>query len=324
MQDRPLLHLLVPHGWRRHLPDVRPPLPADVAARAGGPRPPGRVGRRGHRPQLRAVARRQRPTGGRGPHHGWATAAGRQARPGRLTVWTPNSPNAYRPADAYRAKGVPVVLGGVHASLLPGEALRHADAVVSGEADPIFGTVLADAAAGRLQPPLQGLASRAWTNVPMNHEWVDLVQDVAPHPVRPPEHAADHPRLPVQLRLLLGHPHQRPGLPPQPGRPGDRGGQGPQDGTASTWATSPTSSSSTTTWPPTSTTCGELSRGHPPLGRQVHVGLPGLDRPGPRPRAARPGRPGRACGPCSPASRACPATPSSSATRRTGPASTAS
>ncbi len=90
-----------------------------------------------------------------------------------FTVWTPNSPNAYRAADHYRAMGVPVVLGGVHASLLPGEAGRHADAVVCGEADQIFRTVLDDALAGQLQPLYQG-AFQGMENVPMNHEWADL------------------------------------------------------------------------------------------------------------------------------------------------------
>jgi radical SAM superfamily enzyme YgiQ (UPF0313 family) len=90
-----------------------------------------------------------------------------------LTVWTPNSTNAYRTADAYRRRGVPVVLGGVHPSLLPGEALRHADAVVCGEADQIFATVLADAAAGGLQPLYQG-SFQSMENVPMNEEWADL------------------------------------------------------------------------------------------------------------------------------------------------------
>ncbi|MDQ2825511.1 MAG: B12-binding domain-containing radical SAM protein [Actinomycetota bacterium] len=92
-----------------------------------------------------------------------------------LTVWTSLAPQAYRMADAYRARGVPVVLGGVHASLLPVEALRHADSVVSGEADTIFGTVLADAAAGRLQRLYQGSFQRM-DDVPMNHEWADILQ----------------------------------------------------------------------------------------------------------------------------------------------------
>ncbi len=67
-----------------------------------------------------------------------------------ITVWTIFAPRAYRIADRYRAAGVPVVLGGVHASLLPGEALRHADAVVVGEAEGVMARVLADANAGRM------------------------------------------------------------------------------------------------------------------------------------------------------------------------------
>ncbi|MDQ6727431.1 MAG: B12-binding domain-containing radical SAM protein [Actinomycetota bacterium] len=92
-----------------------------------------------------------------------------------ITVWTSLAPQAYRMADAYRARGVPVVLGGVHASLLPIEALRHADSVVSGEADTVFGTVLADAAAGRLQRLYQG-SFQDMADVPMNHEWADILK----------------------------------------------------------------------------------------------------------------------------------------------------
>jgi radical SAM superfamily enzyme YgiQ (UPF0313 family) len=91
-----------------------------------------------------------------------------------LSVWTPSAPRSYEIADAYRARGVPVVLGGVHASLLPGEALAHADAVVSGEADGIFAEVLAHAAAGRLQPLYQG----QWLGmdaVPAVDEWADIL-----------------------------------------------------------------------------------------------------------------------------------------------------
>jgi radical SAM superfamily enzyme YgiQ (UPF0313 family) len=106
------------------------------------------------------------------------TRVGHRRRSGKpdlaaLTVWTAPAPNAYRVADEYRRRGVPVVLGGVHASLLPGEAGRHADSVVCGEADQVFATVLADAAAGRLQPLYQG-AFQGMENVPMNHEWADI------------------------------------------------------------------------------------------------------------------------------------------------------
>ncbi|HET7487040.1 MAG TPA: radical SAM protein [Acidimicrobiales bacterium] len=90
-----------------------------------------------------------------------------------LTVWTAPAPGAYRIADEYRRRGVPVVLGGVHASLLPSEAKRHADAVVCGESDQVIRTVLDDAAAGRLQPLYQG-SFQGMENVPMNHEWADI------------------------------------------------------------------------------------------------------------------------------------------------------
>lgn len=73
-----------------------------------------------------------------------------------ITVWTMFAPRAYRIAERYRAAGIPVVLGGVHASLLPGEAIRHADAVVVGEAESVMSRVLADAAAGRLSGIYRG------------------------------------------------------------------------------------------------------------------------------------------------------------------------
>jgi radical SAM superfamily enzyme YgiQ (UPF0313 family) len=91
-----------------------------------------------------------------------------------MTVWTPVASRAYALADAYRARGVPVVVGGVHPSLLPTEALRHADAVVSGEAEGIFATVLADALAGTLSPLYQG-EWQGMDAVPTADEWrVDL------------------------------------------------------------------------------------------------------------------------------------------------------
>lgn len=64
---------------------------------------------------------------------------------------------AYRVADALRAAGVPVVMGGPHVTELPGEALghtggpRHADAVAVGEADQTWPRIVEDAAAGRLK-----------------------------------------------------------------------------------------------------------------------------------------------------------------------------
>src|SRR5690242_6750424 len=64
---------------------------------------------------------------------------------------------AYRVADALRAAGVPVVMGGPHVTEVPDEALgrdggsRHADAVALGEADETWPRIVADAARGALQ-----------------------------------------------------------------------------------------------------------------------------------------------------------------------------
>ncbi len=74
-----------------------------------------------------------------------------------LSVWTATAPWAYRFADACRAAGKRVVLGGIHASALPDEAARHADAVVVGEAESCWGEVLRDARAGRLAPRYDGV-----------------------------------------------------------------------------------------------------------------------------------------------------------------------
>ncbi len=72
-----------------------------------------------------------------------------------ISVMTPLAPRAYELADRFRAAGKTVVLGGIHASFLPDEALRHADAVSIGEAERTWPLLLADYAAGRLKPRYQ-------------------------------------------------------------------------------------------------------------------------------------------------------------------------
>jgi radical SAM superfamily enzyme YgiQ (UPF0313 family) len=56
----------------------------------------------------------------------------------------------YEIADRFRARGVPVVMGGVHPSFMPKEALQHCDAVVIGEAELVIARLLADLEEGRL------------------------------------------------------------------------------------------------------------------------------------------------------------------------------
>ncbi len=67
-----------------------------------------------------------------------------------ITVMTELARRAYFLGDHYRALGAKVVMGGVHATVMPQEALEHADAVVRGEAESLWPGLLADAAAGRL------------------------------------------------------------------------------------------------------------------------------------------------------------------------------
>ena len=69
-----------------------------------------------------------------------------------ISVSTMGAVRAYQLADAFRARGVPVVLGGWHATLLPDEAAAHADAVVVGEADDTWATLLEDFGRGALAP----------------------------------------------------------------------------------------------------------------------------------------------------------------------------
>jgi radical SAM superfamily enzyme YgiQ (UPF0313 family) len=68
-----------------------------------------------------------------------------------MTVETYTAARAYEIAAEYRSRGVPVVMGGHHPSVVPDEALEHADAVVIGDAEGVWERILADAREGRLQ-----------------------------------------------------------------------------------------------------------------------------------------------------------------------------
>jgi radical SAM superfamily enzyme YgiQ (UPF0313 family) len=69
-----------------------------------------------------------------------------------ITAMTHQATRAYEIADRFRQRGVPVVLGGIHPTVLPDEALEHADAVVVGEAEPVWAELLDDLLAERLRP----------------------------------------------------------------------------------------------------------------------------------------------------------------------------
>ena len=73
-----------------------------------------------------------------------------------LTAFTSSVNRAYEIAQIYRKKGITVVMGGIHASMAPDEAMCHVDAVVVGEAEGIWQQVLKDFDNGCLQPRYDG------------------------------------------------------------------------------------------------------------------------------------------------------------------------
>lgn len=68
-----------------------------------------------------------------------------------LTAQTPAAPRAYQIAEEFRKREIPVVMGGVHASMLPEEALQHVDSVVIGEAEEVWPALIEDFKRGQLK-----------------------------------------------------------------------------------------------------------------------------------------------------------------------------
>jgi hypothetical protein len=69
-----------------------------------------------------------------------------------ITTWTMSSYRAYDLAREFRKRGRKVIFGGPHVYFFHEEAQAHGDAVGVGEAEPLWKTMLEDAAAGRLKP----------------------------------------------------------------------------------------------------------------------------------------------------------------------------
>jgi radical SAM superfamily enzyme YgiQ (UPF0313 family) len=75
-----------------------------------------------------------------------------------LTAMTMQAPKAYVIGEKYRSRGVKVIMGGIHASLLPQEAKQHVDSVIIGEAEGIWPNVIEDLRSGALKPFYQAQA----------------------------------------------------------------------------------------------------------------------------------------------------------------------
>jgi len=99
----------------------------------------------------------------------WEPFTYREADLVGITAFTASARRAYEIAALYRERAVPVVMGGIHASMCSEEALRFVDSVVIGEAEPVWPQVLADVEVGQLQQVYRG-------------EWSDLAG--LPHPRR--------------------------------------------------------------------------------------------------------------------------------------------
>ena len=69
-----------------------------------------------------------------------------------ISSFTAQIKEAFQLADRYRAAGVLVLMGGLHVTARPEEALQHADSVLLGEGESLWPQMLADLQANRLQP----------------------------------------------------------------------------------------------------------------------------------------------------------------------------
>jgi len=75
-----------------------------------------------------------------------------------ITAFTSSANRAYDIAGIYRKAGIPVVMGGIHASMVPEEAGRYVDSVVTGEAEGVWRELLGDFERGALKPRYEGAA----------------------------------------------------------------------------------------------------------------------------------------------------------------------
>lgn len=69
-----------------------------------------------------------------------------------LTVQTFTAKRAYEISREYKMRGIPVIMGGYHPSLMPDEAKSHADSVYIGDAEDLWPKVISDAKRGKLDP----------------------------------------------------------------------------------------------------------------------------------------------------------------------------
>jgi len=91
-----------------------------------------------------------------------------------ITAYSSAVNRGYEIAQIYRKQGIPTIMGGIHVSMMPEEAMNYCDAIVVGEAEHIWSDVLKDFEAGALKKQYQG----SWAdleNLPLPRR--DLLQN---------------------------------------------------------------------------------------------------------------------------------------------------
>jgi radical SAM superfamily enzyme YgiQ (UPF0313 family) len=92
-----------------------------------------------------------------------------------LSFMSHQAPRAYQIAAGFRRRGIPVIMGGFHATLAPEECQEHADALVLGEAEEAWPLLLRDFQAGKLKPRYQAARLSDLKNLPVpRYDLLDL------------------------------------------------------------------------------------------------------------------------------------------------------
>jgi radical SAM superfamily enzyme YgiQ (UPF0313 family) len=89
-----------------------------------------------------------------------------------VTSFTCQATRGYEVAKEFRRLGVPVIMGGIHVSLCPNEASTFADAIVTGEAESVWPSVLDDVLSNSLKPRYAGVYRSPFTTSPARHDLV--------------------------------------------------------------------------------------------------------------------------------------------------------
>ena len=85
-----------------------------------------------------------------------------------ISVETYTAKRAYSIAELYRKRGIPVIMGGFHATLAPDDVANHADAVIIGEAEEVWGRMLEDLRCGTLAPGYRASAVTSLEKIKTN------------------------------------------------------------------------------------------------------------------------------------------------------------